>query len=78
MDRATDLRADYDRLGLLLADEADGAKAAALSRERRLISELLEALESPMEVAFVDQLAGRRKSHTKAGGAAGRRRRHPG
>ena len=74
MARAEDLRADYDRLGLLLADEVDGSKAAALSRERRLIGELLEGLESPAEVPYVDQLAGRRQSRTKADGAAGRRR----
>lgn len=74
MNRAEDLRADYDRLGLLLAEEADGAKAASLSRERRLIGELLEGLESPEEVPYVDQLAARRKSVTKADGAAGRRR----
>ena len=74
MARAEDLRADYDRLGLLLAGEVDGSKAAALSRERRLIGELLEGLESPAEVPYVDQLAGRRQSRTKADGAAGRRR----
>ena len=74
MNRAEDLRADYDRLGRLLEQETDGAKAAALSRERRLIGEQLEALEAPVEVPFVVQLADRRKSKTKADGAAGRRR----
>lgn len=72
--RAADLRADYDRLGLLLAGETDGAKAASLARERRLIGGLLEGLESPVEVPFVDQLAARRQSVTKVDGAAGRRR----
>lgn len=78
MSRAADLRADYDRLGGLLGSETDGAKAAALSRERRLIGELLEGLESPAEVPFVDQLADRRKSRTKTDGAAGRRKRQSG
>lgn len=78
MNRAEDLRADYDRLGVLLVGEPDGAKAAALVRERRLIGELLEGLESPVEVPFVDQLAKRRKSHTKVDGAAGRRKRQSG
>jgi hypothetical protein len=78
MNRSEDLRADYDRLGVLLAEEPDGAKAAALVRERRLIGELLEGLESPVEVPFVDQLAGRRKSRTKTDGAAGRRKRQSG
>lgn len=74
MDRAVDLRADYDRLGALLADEA-GSAAAAIARERRIIGELLEALERPREVPLVDQLAKRRSSRTKAPRAsAGRRK----
>jgi len=74
MSRVSDLRADYDRLGMLLHEEADGAKAASLARERRLIGALLEGLESPVEVPYVDQLAGRRQSRTKTDGAAGRRK----
>ena len=35
MARVEDLRADYDRLGVLLEEEQDGAKAASLARERR-------------------------------------------
>jgi hypothetical protein len=62
MGRAEDLRADYDRLGLLLEHEEDGSKAAALARERRMIGELLEALESPSEVSLVDELAPRRRA----------------
>jgi hypothetical protein len=58
MNRADDLRADYDRLGDLLALAEPGAGAAALVRERRIISELLEALERTTEVPLVDQLAG--------------------
>lgn len=72
--RVDDLRADYDHLGALLAQETDGAKAAALTRERRLIGELLEGLETPTEVPFVDQLAARRRA--TAGDAS--RRRKPG
>lgn len=73
MDRAADLRSDYDRLGVLLA-EADGSAAAAIARERRIISELLEALEKPIGVPLVDQLASRRQSKTSDSGAASRRR----
>lgn len=73
MSRADDLRADYDRLGALLAT-AEGSAAAAIVRERRIIGELLESLEAPVEVPLVDQLAERRQSRTKPGGAAGRRR----
>ena len=61
MDRAADLRSDYDRLGELL-DQAEGSAAAAIARERRIISELLEALETPVEVSVVDQLAARRSN----------------
>jgi len=64
MSRAVDLRSDYDLLGELLPD-AEGAAAAAIVRERRLIGELLEALESTEVVSVVDQLASRRR--TKAG-----------
>jgi hypothetical protein len=73
MDRVADLRADYDRLGEILTGEVDGSTAAALARERRLIGELLEALEAPVEVSLADQLAARR---TRAGASrvASRRR----
>jgi hypothetical protein len=76
MDRAADLRADYDRLGELLASltKAEGSAAAAIARERRMIGELLEALERPVEVPLVDQLAARRRSRTSDSGAATRRR----
>ena len=74
MSRVDDLRADYDRLGLILAGEADGAKAAALARERRLISELLEALEAPEELSVVDELESRRRAVAgSAGSSSGRR-----
>lgn len=73
MSRADDLRSDYDLLGELLK-AAEGSAAAAIARERRIIGELLEQLEAPVEVPFVDQLAQRRKSRTKSGGAADRRR----
>jgi hypothetical protein len=71
MARVDDLRADYNRLGALLDGEEDGAKAASLARERRMLGELLEALETPTEVPFVDQLAARRSS---TDGHASRRR----
>lgn len=72
MARVDDLRADYDRLGEILESEQDGAKASSLARERRLIGELLEALEAPTEVPFVDQLAVRRNS--APGSSSGRRK----
>lgn len=72
MNRIEDLRADYDALGEKLLT-AEGSSAASIVRERRLLSELLEALEKPKEVPLVDQLAERRQSRTKSGGAASRR-----
>lgn len=74
MGRVDDLRSDYDRLGLLLAFEEDGSKAAAVARERRMIGELLEALETPTEVTVVDQLESRRRTRTKDSGSSSRRR----
>lgn len=59
MDRAADLRADYERLGVLLLVE-EGAAAAAIARERRLIGERLEQLEPSSEVSLVDELAVKR------------------
>ena len=73
MARVDDLRSDFDRLGELLA-EADGAAAAALARERRLIGELLEALEAPVEVSVADELAERRRRPEDPGAAPRRRR----
>jgi hypothetical protein len=73
VDRSVDLRADYDRLGVLLA-VCDPSAAAGIARERRMISELLVSLERPLEVPLVDQLASRRQSKTSAVGAASRRR----
>lgn len=73
IDRVADLEADYEALGVKLRD-ADGSAAAAIVRERRLIGEMLEALQSPTEVPLVDQLAQRRQSRTKPAGVAGRRR----
>ncbi len=74
MGRVSDLRSDYDRLGLILASEKDGSKAAALARERRMIGELLEALEAPAEVTVVDQLESRRRTRTEDSGSSSRRR----
>jgi hypothetical protein len=59
MNRAADLRADYERLGDLLKT-AEGTAAASIARERRLIGEKLEQLEPSKEVALVDELAKRR------------------
>lgn len=73
MNRADDLRADYDRLGELLAD-AEGSAAAAIARERRIIGELLESLELPKVVPKVVELAARQRSVTRTDGAATRRR----
>jgi len=74
MDRASDLRADYNHLGSLLAAETDGSKAAALSRERRALSDILEGLEIPEEVSLVDELAKRRKPAAKDSVTPSRRR----
>jgi hypothetical protein len=73
MDRAADLRRDYDLLGERLA-EAKGSDAAALARERRILGELLESLEKPKEASVVDQLAARRKPGAKTAGAPKGRR----
>jgi hypothetical protein len=73
MSRAADLRADYELMGQKL-EAAEGAAAAALVRERRLVGELLEALEQPEEVALVDQLAPRRNAKSRTAGVASRRR----
>lgn len=73
VNRVADLLADYEALGEKLR-EADGSAAAAIVRERRLISELLEKLQRPEVVPLVDELAPRRTSRTSTGGAASRRR----
>jgi len=59
MDREADLRADYDMLGEKLR-MAEGSAAAAIVRERRLISLELERISAPKQTALVDQLAQRR------------------
>jgi hypothetical protein len=61
MDRAKELRADYDLLAQKLAD-ADGSGAAAIVRERRLIAAELERLEASGETPLVDELAAKRAS----------------
>jgi hypothetical protein len=78
MGRVDDLRGDYDRLGWILAAEMDGAKAAALARERRLIGELLESLEAPVEVSLADQLAARRSGSRAGDSRSSARRRKSG
>ena len=72
MSRAEDLRADYDELGRLLP-LSEGAAAAAIARERRLIGELLEQLETPAEVSKVDELAKRRGIGSESAGGSRRR-----
>ena len=72
MDRASDLRRDYDRLGELLhGGSVSGSEAAQLSHQRRMISLELEHLEAPEEVPFVDQLEPRRKARVARSAAAG-------
>lgn len=78
MARSDDLRADFDRLGVLLAAEDDGSKAAALARERRAIGEVLEKIEQPEEATVFDELALRRRTGTEDPGAPSRRRRSRG
>ena len=71
--RVEELRSDFDLLGGLLV-EADGSAAAAIARERRILGELLESLESPREVSVVDQLAARRDARAGDPGPSSRRR----
>lgn len=59
MDRAVDLRRDYDLLGGLLV-LAEGSGAAAIAAQRRLIGAELETLEKEGEVSLVDELAVKR------------------
>jgi hypothetical protein len=59
VNRAADLRADYELLGRAL-EGAEGSAAAAIARERRLIGAELERLEAPEEVSLVDELAAKR------------------
>jgi hypothetical protein len=73
MARVDDLRSDYDVLGELLR-VADGSAAAAIARERRLIGELLEQMESPEALSYVDELAARRSDAGDIGPPARRRR----
>jgi hypothetical protein len=71
--REAELRADFDKLGVLLAT-AEGSGAAAIARERRLIGAELERLESPGKVPLVDELAERRRGATAVARPAARRR----
>mgnify|MGYP003504526276 CR=1 FL=1 len=72
--RVETLRSDFEALGRLL-EGAAGSAAAAIVRERRILSELLEQLEKTEAVPFVDQLAARRRTGTKDTGPPSRRRR---
>jgi hypothetical protein len=73
MDRAADLRADYEILGALL-EVAEPAQAANLARERRIIGAELEKLEAPAgEVPLVDELA-KKRSGSGSGRPPARRR----
>jgi hypothetical protein len=72
MDREAELRSDYETLGRKLVD-AEGSQAAAIVRERRLISEELERIAAPREVTLVDQLA-QRRSGASTGRASSRGR----
>lgn len=58
-DREADLRADYEALGRKLK-RAQGAQAAAIVRERRVVGAELERLSVNEEASLVDQLAARR------------------
>ena len=59
LDRAVELRADYDLLGKALR-KAEGSAAAAIARERRLIGADLERLEQSEEVSVVTKMAAKR------------------
>ena len=65
MNRAADLRADYELLARAL-EVAEGSAVAAIARERRLIGAVLELLERPEVVSRVDELAAKRaKARTR-------------
>ena len=72
-DRIGELRVDYDRLGEALSMSAGGA-AATVVRERRMMSVLLEQLESPEEVPFVDEVGAKRVARSVDSRPAARRR----
>lgn len=74
MSRADDLRSDYETLGRLLENAEPGAGAAAIVRERRILGEVLDKLETPEVVPFVDQVGNRRKAKAEAASAPARRR----
>ena len=73
MSRVDDLRDDYDLLGSAM-QAAEGSWLASLARERRVIGELLEALETPEEVTVVDELDAQRRARTGDSGSSSRRR----
>ncbi len=80
-DRRDDLLADYEHLGALLL-EAEGAAAAALVRERRILRKLLAELSADEGSTVADKLAGnvtrldtgRRGRTSDPGPTAGRRK----
>lgn len=74
MSRVDDLRRDYERLGEMLEECDPGSGAAALVRERRIVGELLDRLETPEVVPFVDEVGERRNAKGEAPRVAARRR----
>jgi hypothetical protein len=73
VNRAAELRADFELLGSALL-AAEGSAVAAIARERRLIAAELEKLEIPEgEVPLVDELAAKR-SGSGSGRPPARRR----
>lgn len=74
MTRAEDLRRDYDHLGELLMIQKRGEAAAAIARERRIISEELEKLEAVKETSRADELAAKRASRRGNESPAARRK----
>ncbi|HKY47520.1 MAG TPA: hypothetical protein VJQ79_05990, partial [Acidimicrobiia bacterium] len=73
LDRAAELRADYDLLGKALR-AAEGSAAAAIARERRLIGAELEKLEVSEEVPLVQKLAVKRAASKSSRPPARRRK----
>lgn len=69
MTRAADLRRDYNALGRKLVD-ADGSEAAAIVRERRLLSDGVARIDRAADLRADYEALGRKLKHADGAGAA--------